>query len=143
MKKVLLAVALASLMGAAQAARSPVALVEPARVVLASATSTAAQTPTMEQVKSAIIKGGVVHDWMLASDEPGKLRLKFNKQDKHEVVVDVSYDPSGFQIRYVSSVNMQYATSGAGAIIHPFYNKWIGSLSQSILLELGRAPVQQ
>ena len=86
------------------------------------------------------MRGGARHNWTVAKDESGQLTLKYNKQNKHEVVVDVSYDLSGFQIRYVSSVNMKH--DSATGEIHPFYNKWVANLSQAISTEINQLPLK-
>jgi hypothetical protein len=135
LRKILIAVALASTLGAAQA-RSTVPLLEPSRVDLASVS-----TPlTNDKVKSAIIKGGARHGWTIQTDAPGKLTLKFDKENKHQVVVDVSYDATGFQIAYVSSVNMKYGQDKGIPMIHPYYNKWVANLSSAISAEALGAP---
>lgn len=138
MKKMVVGLILASLVGVSQA-RSAVPLVEPDRVVLVAGQS--ALTP--DQVKQAIVRGGAKLGWTVASDEPGKLRLKYNKQNKHEVVVDVSYDNAGFQVRYVNSVNMKYEQVNGVAHIHPFYNTWVSNLSRAISSEVSGTPAAQ
>ena len=131
MKKMVVGLILASLVGVSQA-RSAVPMVEPDRVVLVAGQS--ALTP--DQVKQAIVRGSAKLGWTVASDEPGKLRLKYNKQNKHEVVVDISYDNAGFQVRYVNSVNMKYEQVNGVAHIHPFYNTWVNELRTAIDFEL-------
>ncbi|MBB3295051.1 proteasome lid subunit RPN8/RPN11 [Mitsuaria sp. BK045] len=138
MKKMVVGLILASLVGVSQA-RSAVPLVEPDRVVLVAGQS--ALTP--DQVKQAIVRGSAKLGWTVASDEPGKLRLKYNKQNKHEVVVDVSYDNAGFQVRYVNSVNMKYEQVNGVAHIHPFYNTWVSNLSRAISSEVSGTPAAQ
>ena len=138
MKKMVVGLILASLVGVSQA-RSAVPLVEPDRVVLVAGQS--ALTP--DQVKQAILRGSAKLGWTVASDEPGKLRLKYNKQNKHEVVVDVSYDNAGFQVRYVNSVNMKYEQVNGVAHIHPFYNTWVSNLSRAISSEVSGTPAAQ
>ncbi|SEL71435.1 hypothetical protein SAMN05216359_114111 [Roseateles sp. YR242] len=130
MKKMMAGVALALVFGAAQA-RTPVALVEPERVVVAAS----AGTLTPEQVKQAIVRGGARFEWTVVREEAGNIQLKYNKQNKHEVVVAITYDSTGYQIRYVSSVNMKYETINGTPMIHPFYNTWVGNLSRAIASE--------
>ncbi|MBB3194250.1 hypothetical protein [Roseateles terrae] len=130
MKKMMAGLALALVFGAVQA-RSTVPLVEPERVVVAAT----ADALTAEQVKQAIVRGGAKHEWTVVREEAGKVQLKYIKQNKHEVVVDVSYDTTGFQIRYVGSTNMKYEQANGTAMIHPFYNTWVSNLSRSISTE--------
>ncbi len=135
MKKTMVcALALSLSVGLAQA-RSTEPLIEPSRVLLVSS-----QDRSLDQIKQAIVRGGARHNWTLAKDEPGKLTLKYNKQNKHEVVVDVSYDQQGFQIRYVSSLNMKH--DSATGEIHPFYNRWVSNLSQAISMEINQLSLQ-
>jgi len=134
MKTIVCALALSLSLGLAQA-RSAEPLIEPSRVVLVSG-----QDRSLDQLKQAIVRGGARHNWTLAKEEPGKLTLKYNKQNKHEVVVEVSYDLEGFQIRYVSSVNMKH--DSATGEIHPFYNKWVANLSQAISTEINQLPLK-
>ena len=133
MKKVVIGLALATLLGVAQA-RFAVPLVEPERVALVSGTTEL--TPNM--VRQAIVRGGATHDWTVASDQPGKLQLKYNKQNKHEVLVDISYDAAGFLIRYAGSTNMKYENKAGVPMIHPAYNTWVGNLSRAITVEATR-----
>ena len=135
MKKLLIAVALTTVLGAVQA-RSTVALIEPSRVVLASS----GDVLNTDKVKSAIVRAGARRQWAVHADAPGKLVMKYNKQNKHEVVVEIAYDTSGYQIRYVSSTNMKYETEAGVPMIHPFYNKWVTTLSQDIVTEVSLAP---
>lgn len=133
MKKILMGLMLASVLGAAQA-RNTVMLVEPERVAVVSG----AKALTADQVKQAIVSGGAKHEWTVAGEQPGKLQLKYNKQGKHEVVVDVTYDATGFLIRYAGSTNMKYESKEGIQMIHPFYNTWISNLSRSISTEASR-----
>lgn len=138
MKRIIAALSLLVLMGVAQA-RMTVPLVEPERVALASGTATLPP----DAMKQSIIRGGAQHGWTVTADVPGKLTLKYNKQDKHEVVVDVSYDGQGFQIRYVSSTNMKFEVVDGVRKIHPFYNNWITNLSRAIAAQASTARVAQ
>ncbi|WP_431256348.1 hypothetical protein ACQ86G_16460 [Roseateles chitinivorans] len=132
MKKMIAGLILASLVGVAQA-RGTVALLEPERVTVA----TGATTLDPEQMKQAIVRGGSKYEWTVAGEEPGKLRLKYNKQNKHEVEVAVSYDTTGFQIRYVGSINMKYELKNGAPFIHPGYNTWVTNLNRAISTEAG------
>ena len=138
MKKMIIGLALSLLMGAALA-RSAVVLVEPERVALVSGASPL----TRESVRQAIVKGGARHQWTVANDQPGLLQLRYIKEGKHHVVVDVSYDTTGFQIRYVSSTNMKYESTNGVPMIHPFYNKWVTNLSLAISAEASSLPTDK
>ena len=111
-------------------ARSTEALIEPARVALPSAEGHALDTVG---VRAAIVNAAKGRRWIVTAEQAGQLTLSFTKEGKHEVVVSVSYDDAGYQIKYVSSVGMKYHQGAAGAEIHPYYNKWVNNLSSDIL----------
>ena len=123
MRKLVITLVLALSAVAAQAREAP--LMEPGRVVL---TATSGQ----EAVRAAIIAGSATHGWVVAQEEPGKLTLKYNKQGKHEVVVDALFDAKGYELKYVDSKNMNYAKKDEGTVIHPNYNRWIANLVKAI-----------
>jgi len=134
---VALTLSLALAAGVAQA-RSAVLLLEHARVELA-----VGGNDNPEGVKNAIVTGGAERGWTVVTSEPGRVRLKYDKQGgKHEVVVDALYDGKGYQLKYVSSFNMKYENGPDGALIHPFYNKWVDSLMQAISRIPVKAPAQ-
>ena len=137
-KEVIVALILSLALVASAHARSAVPLIEPARVQLAAAGA----NENADAVKNAIVAGGAERGWVLISSDPGKLRLKYNKQGKHEVVVDVTYDATGYQLKYVSSMNMKYENDADGPMIHPFYNKWINNLMFSIGKVSVKTPAQ-
>jgi len=41
-----------------------------------------------------------------------------------------------YSVKYVSSVNMKYEVQSGTRVIHPFYNKYVEELIQSIRAEL-------
>lgn len=131
MKKIAAGLALAALLGVAHARTVP--LVEQERVALVS--TGAALTP--ELVKQSIVRGGARYEWTVVNEQPGKIQLKHNKQNKHEVTVEVSYDASGFQIRYVSSVNLNYSEKNGAPVIHSIYTIWLANLTRAITAEAG------
>ena len=128
-KKLILMMALSLCMGAAQA-RGTVPLADPPHSLLLGADGKALDTA---QVRAAIVNGAAKANWRVREDQPGKMTLMFSKNSgKHEVVVDVTYDSTGFDIHYQSSVGMKYVQSGSGAEIHPYYNTWVQKLSRDI-----------
>jgi hypothetical protein len=127
MRKILIGLALVAAAGVSHA-RSAVPLIEPDRVALVFG----ATNLTPDLVKQAIARGGQKHGWTVSDEQPGRLRLKYIKQGKHEVVVDVTYDTTGFLVRYVDSTNMKYGSKDGVPVIHPFYNQWVANLSRAI-----------
>lgn len=121
------ALALAAVMGTAVARSAP--MVEPERVLLPSAQG---QARGADAVRAAIVAGGQSLGWMVVKDEPGRLTLKYNKQGKHEAVIDALYDADGYQLKYVDSMNLNYEHGSSGREIHPNYNRWIANLIKTI-----------
>lgn len=89
------------------------------------------KAPSVASVRKAIIYGGSSHGWHPVGDKPGLVTLETDARG-HRVVVDVVYDEKSFQISYRDSTNMDYEHSGATATIHPKYNQWVETLSNSI-----------
>jgi hypothetical protein len=126
----LLGLALAAAMGAAHGRDAP--MVQPGRVLLATADGQDKGAPA---VRAAILRGAQGLGWMLGAEEPGKLTLKFNKQGKHEVVIEAAYDDKGYELKYVGSTNMNFSRNADGSLeIHPNYNRWIANLIKHIAI---------
>lgn len=123
MKRIAIALALSLALAAAQAREAP--MVETGRVVLTTASG-------QDAVRAAIVAGGAAHGWVVTQEEPGKLTLKYNKQGKLEVVLDVLFDAKGYEIKYVDSKGLNYAKTAEGTTIHPTYNRWVANLVKAI-----------
>lgn len=122
---------------AAQARQAP--LVERERIELRKLDGSVA---TVAQVRAAIIAAARPLGWTVGSDEPGALRLSYNKQNKHFVTIRADYDAGGYQLRYVESTNLNYEVIDGVPQIHPNYNRWINNLVSRIqILDFGAAPV--
>ncbi len=105
-------------------------LVEPGRIALTAADG---KPRGAADVRAMIIAGGRKLGWSVDADIPGKLTLQHSKGSKHEVVVDAVYDNQGYELKYVSSVNMNYSKAEDGkAEIHPTYNRWVANLIAAI-----------
>lgn len=118
-------VALALVMGSAMARNTEI--YEPPQVLWATATA-----PTEQQVRDRIVAAGQSLNWAVTKEEPGRLELRFDKQGKHQVVIAVQYDTTGYKIDYLNSVNLDFAESNGVRKIHPNYNRWIRNLMQKI-----------
>jgi hypothetical protein len=105
-------------------------LKDPGRVELASAGAQASAA----RVRQAIVLAGASRGWTVMSEQPGRLKLHFNKGDKHRVTVEVSYDEAGFEIRYVDSFNLNHAQRDGQTMIHPNYNRWVNNLAHDTRL---------
>ncbi|RRS05135.1 hypothetical protein EIP75_06075 [Aquabacterium soli] len=132
MKLVCTAALLAVLWAASPAhAARQAPLIEPERVTLQSPDG---QPLTAEKVRNAILMGAQPLGWLVSKDTPGVLELSYNKQNKHYVVVRATYDERGYQLRYVSSTNLNYEVKTAGPEIHPNYNRWIQNMIAHIMI---------
>jgi hypothetical protein len=112
-----------------EAAARQAPLVDPERVLLINANP---NTMTDAQVRGAIIAGGREHGWYVTEDKPGQLTLRYDRGGKHTAIITVDYDDKGYQIRYKSSVNLDYEEVDGVREIHPNYNRWIQILIRSI-----------
>jgi hypothetical protein len=105
-------------------------LIERDRVEL---TAPGGKPQTAVEVRNAIVNGGSQLGWVVVGEEPGKLTLRYNKQDRHEVTLRVAYDAQGYLIRYVDSKNMMFeSTADKGKLIHNNYNRWTANLIKYI-----------
>lgn len=101
---------------------------EPERATLVAADG----KPTKDKMRAAIIAGGKTRGWVLAGDKPGVVTLRYNR-GKHGAVLDVDYDEKGYQIKYVSSENLNFNVKDGGKPnIHPTYNNWVKELGYAI-----------
>lgn len=86
---------------------------------------------SVSKIRETIIKAGQERNWSMQENKKGVITAKLHVRD-HEVVVDIPYNSQGYQINYVSSVNMN-AENGK---IHRKYNSWVNNLFQDINREL-------
>lgn len=82
---------------------------------------------TMEQAKSAIVRGGASLGWQMREEAPGHLIGTLTIR-AHKAVVDINYDSKNFSITYKDSRNLRYD----GTNIHSNYNGWISNLVNAI-----------
>lgn len=88
---------------------------------------------TAEQVKKAIISGAsLIGGWSVKEEEPGKLTLTLVVRNKHTAVIAVNYDDKGYSIKYVSSINLDYAKEDGQELIHHNYTRWVNNLMLSV-----------
>lgn len=65
--------------------------------------------------------------WQIDPAQPGSVRATLNLRT-HVAVVNIAYDETVFNIRYVDSRNLGYT----GTSIHKNYNGWIRNLETAI-----------
>lgn len=102
-------------------------LVEPPQVTIMCHLAT-------EQMEKAIISGGAVRRWVVVSQAPGNIELKFVKGAyKHVINVDVSYSKNTFAVRYKDSSGLNYKVKKNGVrVIHPRPITWMMNLNMDI-----------
>lgn len=128
MARTLLAAALLSLcLGAAQARDEP--MLEPTRISIEGRAGI-----DQDSLRKVLIRAGARRNWTIQSDAPGQLQLKQSRNGKHEAVVQVNYEATGYQLGYVSSFNLN--ADAERRRIHPTYNMWLRNLSADIESEL-------
>ncbi len=128
----LLALALATtvLAGTALAAHaSAQTMIEPERVAVTVQGAEATQDPAA--LRRIIGDAAARHGWRVTRDQPGCVTLTVASTDL-SATVDVFYDAGGFQIKYRTSVAMNYEVDDGRILIHPRYNKWITELGNEI-----------
>ncbi len=135
MFKLLASIVVALLVATSSAyARSPVPIVDIENVAVATGSG---KTVTTEEVKKAIIAGASANQWEIAQNASGMTATLRVRGGKHTVVVAITYSADKYSLRYLESVNMNYGKNLEGqAVIHPFYNRWVQQLSDSIRSEL-------
>jgi hypothetical protein len=117
----------------AHAQRPPVPIVNHENVPV---TTSSGKQPTAEQVKQAIINGAVAKKWTVTHTADGqKLHVKLFVNNKHTVVSEIENTDKSYSIRYVSSIDMKFAVVDNVPVIHPYYNRWVTELMNSIRVE--------
>ncbi|QSI75842.1 hypothetical protein [Niveibacterium microcysteis] len=87
---------------------------------------------TKQQVRDAVLSGGLAHGWALKSEAPGRLVLELEHRGKYRVEIAVSYDETQYSITYVSSDNLRYSETADGArMIDNAYYRWLSSLTKA------------
>lgn len=91
-----------------------------------------------EALKRAIINGGAAgaRKWDVVPAPDGRSMRGTYKVRNHTVVVDIVPAPATYSVKYADSTNMKYAVENGSPTIHPFYNKWVDELIDSIRVEL-------
>ena len=135
--KRILAIALLALvfgMGAAHAQRTPVPIINHENVAIVTSGSA---KPTADAVKKAIMTAATEKNWTV-SHVAGRnaLQAQLNVRGKHTVVVEIELSDTTYSIRYVNSINMKYKVEDGVPVIHPFYNRWVSQLMDTIRAEL-------
>lgn len=118
--------------------RAPVPIVDYPN---SSITTRPGSTLTVDQVKNAITAAAQSRNWQISPGPASEsLQAVLHVRGKHTVVVDITYTTQSYSISYQTSTNMKYSITPDTnvRVIHPFYNRWVSDLRESIRLELNR-----
>jgi len=89
------------------------------------------EQPTMEKVKTAIIRAGASLGWAIVPADKGQLEGSLNVR-AHKLVVTIDYSETAYRVNYKSSVNLDYKDGK----IHPQYRNWVLNLQRQIDVEM-------
>jgi hypothetical protein len=118
----------------AEAQRLPVPIVNHENLLVAVSSKTA---PTTDTVTQAIVNGAQARKWTISRiPDSSKIHAKLFVNKKHTVVVEIENTATTYSVRYVSSIDMKYGVENGVPVIHPFYNRWVNELIESIRTEL-------
>lgn len=127
---------LASMFAAMPAfARATVPAINLDNIVITSASGASLQASDVEQ---AIITAAGINQWSVIKKEPGEIVARLVVRNKHTIEVKIPYTETQYSLLYSSSDNMKYELKNGTTYIHPFYNKWVAALRESIDRELLR-----
>jgi len=85
---------------------------------------TRGDTPSLSQVRAAIVAAGRKRNWVIVEGEPGQLRGTLLVRGKHRAEIDIAYSPQSYSVIYRNSESLNYD----GQNIHPSYNRWVKDL---------------
>ena len=89
------------------------------------------ETPTMDDVATAIKRAGNTLGWQIKEDSPGQITGTLNLR-RHTAVVDIVFNTEEYSILYKDSTALNYD----GKQIHRNYNGWIQNLDNAIKVQL-------
>lgn len=116
-------------------AREPVAIINHENLSIMTASG---QALSKDRVRQAIMNAASNKQWSISGQGEGKMTAILNVRGKHTVLVDIFYTPTTYSIIYRDSSNMKYTVQDGVPMIHPFYNRWVNDLRDSIRLELNK-----
>lgn len=101
-------------------------------------TTLSGKTLESSQIQQAIGAACAANGWTMAPSGDNKLTASLLVRGKHTAIVDIIWTTGAYSIRYKSSVNLNYMEKDGVPMIHPFYNKWVSALRDSISRELAK-----
>jgi hypothetical protein len=93
-------------------------------------------------VVQAIKRALVGRDWQVLGEQPGRIDADINVRNKHNARIRIDYNERDVQIRYVSSINLDYSMHTGSPTIHRNYPRWINFLLEDIARNLRAGQLQ-
>jgi hypothetical protein len=87
--------------------------------------------PSMDDVRTAIVRAGSGLGWQMNPDKAGHITGRLTLRT-HVAVVDIDYTQTDYSIKYRESTNLD----ADGGNIHRNYNGWIQNLDKAIRVQL-------
>jgi hypothetical protein len=110
-------------------------LVDPAPIAVSSKLELA-------QIEKAIKQALAKREWMIVSDEPGKIVASYDRRE-FTSRIGISYDRKQVQINYITSTGLKYEVKNNGEkLIHKNYVAWIQNLVTDISSYMTMAGIQ-
>jgi len=93
------------------------------------------------QVEKAIKEALIKRQWMVVSDEPGKIVASYDRRE-FTSRIGITYDRTQIQISYVTSTGLKYEVKSNGEkLIHKNYMAWIQNLVTDISANMTMAGI--
>ncbi len=98
----------------------------------------AAEYMTLSEISDVIELSAINRKWLVEEQYPGLLTLTHRKKT-HVAVVEVSFNQSGYSMKYKNSSDLLYN----GSTIHRNYNRWVANLELDIEMNLQKAAMNR
>jgi hypothetical protein len=96
----------------------------------------------LAQVERSVKQALVKREWLIISDEPGKIVATYDRRD-FTSRIGIAYDNKQVQVSYITSTGLNYEVKKDGEkLIHKNYVAWIQNLVTDIGMYLTLAGIQ-
>ncbi len=96
----------------------------------------------LAQVEKSVKQALVKREWLIISDEPGKIVATYDRRD-FTSRIGIAYDNKQVQVSYITSTGLKYEVKKDGEkLIHKNYVAWIQNLATDIGMYLTLAGIQ-
>ncbi len=115
-------------------ARAPEPLVDYPVIPVATARGVAL---TADKVCQTVREAAEEKKWLVTVQADGRLLASLSwESNKHTIVVEVACSAASYSVIYKDSVNMKFSTRDGQSTIHPYYNRFVKELNDSIRVRL-------